>query len=237
MKSIYTILVLAITFSLFSCGSSSEASPEQVDENGAIVGDYLLYKTEAVIGGKTVSEEEASTVWQFTNDSVFVHNPCYLEARKKKEGYQFKDVWYEIDEEITYEGDKFHMAITSYEPTNMTMVFYFKTIQLNQDQKDFRKKKVDWSCLLGEKWVNNQNVSIDRNVIADDQLGFIPIDTLDFSEENSYNYRFSADTLFYTSDSTEHFFTMTFLHRFGDMRLSPKSQCNCDDQFLGYIKL
>ena len=93
MKSFYTFLVFTAAIILSSCGSSSsEIKPEQLNEDGMLVGDYLHYKTEALMGGKVVSEEEANTIWQFTPDSVYVHNPCYLEARPKKEGNQFKDV-------------------------------------------------------------------------------------------------------------------------------------------------
>jgi pimeloyl-ACP methyl ester carboxylesterase len=60
------------------------------------------------------------------------------------------------------------------------------------------------------------------------------LDTLDFTEEGISNFRFSADTLFCTADNTEHLFTFNFLHGFGDMRLLPLSQCNCNDKFLGY---
>jgi hypothetical protein len=236
MKPFFNFLLLG-TLSL-SAGCSSSTSAENrskyLDEDEMAIGDYLHYKTEVYVNRKIVMDEAAQTVWQFTKDSVYTHYPCYLEARPKKEGYNFKDVWYDIEEVISFDGDKFSLEVTSNIQGEMTSIYFFKPFQLNQDQKDFRKSKVIWDCLMGKKWFNSNNVTDDRKSLTNEQLGFSPIDTLDFTEQNSENYHFSADTLFYKTDSTEHLLTMNFLHRFGDMRLLPLSQCNCNDKFLGY---
>ncbi|MBD3635960.1 MAG: hypothetical protein HUJ25_01355 [Crocinitomicaceae bacterium] len=225
------VLLVLVLCLFISSGCSSNKVPEQ------IVGNFLAVKMGGSLKGKKQPVEELNEMWTFTKDSLFIYKPCFIEKNRKKPGKNYKDTWYNYEENTYYVGDTLVIEI-AIENEEFSIQYYLVESEITDEQKLLDQIKVDTSCIEGGLWSRGgEPVVQGRNIIMDDALNFTPIDTLDLSSNNSGNFSFNGAQLTYRLEEDKLVFDILFLHDWGAMRLIPRTQCQCENMYIDYFKI